>query len=174
MFALAAAATVAAVAIAQTTATIERSRSLGGARFLAGRMAQARAQAVARSATVALKFDVRSDGVAFSAFVDANRNGVRSDEIAGSVDPMIEAPRLLSELFPGVTIAFAPDTGDGAAPQIGSSSLISFTAAGTATSGTVFVRGRDGSQYAVRVFGPTGRTRVLRYEPRTQTLADLR
>jgi hypothetical protein len=48
--------------------------------------------------------------------------------------------------------------------QLGAGDILSFTAAGTATSGTVFVRGRDGSQLAVRVLGATGRTRVLRYD----------
>ena len=32
-----------------------------------------------------------------------------------------------------------------------------------ATSGTIYLRGRDGSRVAVRVLGATGRTRVLRY-----------
>ena len=44
---------------------------------------------------------------------------------------------------------------------------MSFTPIGTATSRTLYLRGRDGSQYSVRVLGATGRTRVLRYVPAT-------
>ena len=51
--------------------------------------------------------------------------------------------------------------------------LMSFTPLGTASSGTLYLRGRDGSQYAVRVLGATGRTRVLRYEPVTRTWVEV-
>jgi hypothetical protein len=43
------------------------------------------------------------------------------------------------------------------------SQLFSFTPTGTATSGSVYVNGRDGSRFAVRVLGVTARARVLRY-----------
>jgi hypothetical protein len=46
--------------------------------------------------------------------------------------------------------------------------LMSFTPTGTSSSRTLYVRGRDGSQYAVRVLGATGRTRVLRYVSATR------
>ena len=60
-------------------------------------------------------------------------------------------------------------SGLGADPlRIGSSNLLSFTPFGTATPGTIYVRGRDGTQLAVRVLGATARARVLRYVPRTR------
>jgi hypothetical protein len=49
---------------------------------------------------------------------------------------------------------------------------MSFTPSGTATSGTIYIRGRDGSQFAVRVLGATGRTRVLRYLPARKEWTD--
>jgi hypothetical protein len=55
------------------------------------------------------------------------------------------------------------DPSEALAPE--TSALLSFTPTGTASSRTLYVRGRDGSQYAVRVLGATGRTRVLRYAP---------
>ena len=50
---------------------------------------------------------------------------------------------------------------------------MSFTPLGTASSGTLYLRGRDGSEYAVRVLGATGRTRVLRYEAITRTWVEV-
>ena len=66
-----------------------------------------------------------------------------------------------------VAIALSEGT-PGDPVRIGSSSLMSFTPLGTATPGTIYLRGRDGSQYAVRVLGATGRTRVLRDAPGTR------
>jgi hypothetical protein len=48
--------------------------------------------------------------------------------------------------------------------RLGSGHSASFAAAGTSTSGTVYVRGRGGSQYAVRIFGDTGKTRRLKFD----------
>ena len=50
--------------------------------------------------------------------------------------------------------------------MIGSSRILTLGPDGTATSGTLYVRGRRG-QYAVRILGITGRTRVLRFHPGT-------
>jgi hypothetical protein len=55
--------------------------------------------------------------------------------------------------------------------QLGRTNLLTFTPAGTATSGTIYIRDREGTQWAVRVLGATGRTRVLRYEPQHTRVA---
>lgn len=166
IFAMALTVVLAAMAVPQTMVSTDRSRSWAAARFLAGRMALVRMQAVGRAATVALRFSDAADGFAFETFVDGNRNGVRTSEIASGVDRPDEAPVRLSELFPGVVIGLSDgESGDPVA--IGSSSLMSFTPTGTATSGTIYIRGRDGSRFAVRVLGATGRTRVLQYVVRT-------
>ena len=52
--------------------------------------------------------------------------------------------------------------------RIGSARLLTMSADGTATSGTLYVRGRKG-QYAVRVLGVTGRTRMLQYSAGNRT-----
>jgi hypothetical protein len=132
-------------------------------------MALARAQAVKRSATVALRFDGQERRTTFTTFVDGNRNGVRTADIAANIDTKLAGPVNLSDLFPGVTIGVTPETGVIDPLQIGASRILSFTSFGTATPGTVYVRGRDGSQFAVRVLGPTARTRVLRYVSATGT-----
>jgi type II secretory pathway pseudopilin PulG len=162
LFAMTMAAMLAAMAIPQTSTSIDRSRAWSAARYLSSRMALARMQAVGRSASVALRFAEGGDGFAFDTFVDGNRNGVRAHDIAAGVDRRLDPPVQLSDLFPGVVIGTAAGTLDDPV-QIGSSNLLSFTPNGTSSSGTIYIRGRDGSRFAVRVLGATGRTRVLRY-----------
>ncbi|MBI4262914.1 MAG: hypothetical protein HY657_00935 [Acidobacteria bacterium] len=130
-------------------------------------MALARMQAVARSAYVALKFDGTGSETSVAMFVVGNRNGVRTRDITAGIDRQIDAPARLAEMFPGVSIGLSTIAGRGEAVRIGSSRLLSFSPISTATSGTIYVRGRDGTQLAVRVVGSTGRTRLLRYLPRT-------
>ena len=165
VFSCAALCVMCAVAIPQTLSTIERARGFAAARYLASRMALARAQAVSRSTSIALRFLVTPSGVSIGVIQDGNRNGVRAREIDLQIDRLIEAPIVLSQLFPGVDIDLTPQTPGSDPVQLGGSNLLSFTAHGTASSGSVYVRGRDGTQWVVRVLGATGRTRVLRYVP---------
>ena len=129
----------------------------------------ARAYAVTRSATVALRFIPTQSDVTIQMFVDGNGNGVRNADIIARVDLPLDLPVRLSELFSDVSMS----AGDGGDPiRIGNTNLMSFTPIGTATPGTIFVRGGDGSQMSVRVFGATGRTRVLRYDPQSRDWVD--
>ncbi len=164
MFVLAVMAILAGMAIPQTTATIERSRTLSAARYLATRLALARTQAVAQSANVALVFVADGDTYTVAAYRDGNRNGVRTREIATGLDPVVEEPVRFSDLFPRVSLFLS----DPAAQAQDASALMSFSPIGTASSRTLYVRGRDHSQYAVRVLGATGRTRLLRYVDATR------
>ena len=165
MFTLGLMGVAAAIAIPTMHAGLDRSRGLAAARYLAGRMALARAQAVSRSANVALRFDQSGRGIRVAIFADGNGNGVRSEDIAAGIDGPVEAAVSLEDRFPGVAIALDPDVASGPAVQVGASSLLSFTPDGTATSGSVYVRSRDASQWVVRVLGTTARTRILRYSP---------
>ena len=165
MFVTAAVGILAAAAVPQLNSTIERTRTIGAARYLAARLALARSQAVARSANVALLLTVAGNGASVAMYVDENGNGVRTRDIAAGIDRPAAAPVRLTDLFPHVVLSLN-DPGDSLATT---SALMSFTPLGTATSGTLYLRGRDGSQYAVRVLGATGRTRVLRYVAATRT-----
>lgn len=160
------------MAVPQLLITVDRLRAGAATRYLAARMTLARAQAVKRSAYVALRFDEDASGTSFGMFVDGNRNGVRTRDITARIDTALESPVRLSDLFPGVSIAMSDDSGAGPPVRVGSSRLLSFSPLGTATSGTVYVRGRDGTQLAVRVLGVTGRARCLRYVPRTRQWVD--
>ena len=171
LFATGLIAVLSALAIPSALASVDRARANAAARHLASRMAMARSHAVMRAATVAFRFDEGAAGVTFQMFVDGNRNGVRTRDITSRVDRPLDAPARLSDLFPGVAIAASG--GAGSDPlRIGSSNLLSFSPLGTATSGSVYVRGRDGTQLAIRILGTTGRVRVERYQVRTRRWVD--
>jgi Tfp pilus assembly protein FimT len=156
---------VTAVAVPQAFATIERSRTVAAARYVASRLALARSLAVNRATVVALRFEDTSNGLQIASYADGNENGVRTRDIASGIDAPVDPPVRLGDLFPRVQIANGAPGSTGTGVQLsGGSDLLSFTPLGTATSGSIYVRGPDGSQFVVRVLGTTGRARVLRYD----------
>jgi hypothetical protein len=158
---------LAGISVSSVAASVDRSRGAAAARYLATRTALARARAVSRSTTVALYFEQDATGVKFSMVEDGNGDGVRTVDIAAQIDRLIEAPLHLSDLFPGAAIGLAPGTPATNPVALGGTMILSFTPGGTATSGSVYVVGRDQTQWAVRVLGVTARARVLRYERTT-------
>ena len=99
-------------------------------------MALARAQAVGRATTVALRFQEEQSGITVSTVQDGNRNGVRTRDIDLQIDRATEGAVKLSDLFPGVDIGLTPHVPGGGAVQLGGTSILSFTPHGTATSGS--------------------------------------
>ena len=160
--------TIAGIAVFQALSTVDHSRGHAATRYLAARLGLARSQAVARGTAVGLRFDQIAGGFAFTVFADGNGNGIRTVDIQAGVDTPIEPPTSLFERFPGVDIGLTPNSPGTDAVQLGRTNLLTFTPTGTATAGTIYIRDRQGTQWAVRVLGATGRTRVLRYDPRTQ------
>ena len=155
---------LAGISLSSVAASVDRARGVGAVRYLAGRAAVARARAVGRSTTVALYFEQDTRGIRFSMAEDGNGDGVRVADIIQQIDPVIEAPIHLSDLFPGTAIGVAPGTPATTPLALGGTMILSFTPNGTATSGSVYVVGPDSTQWAVRVLGVTARARVLRYD----------
>ena len=113
---------------------------------------------------VALHFHSDRRGTWFSVVEDGNGDGVRTRDIDQRTDRMIDDRVLLSDLFPGASIGLAEGTPAADAVALGGTAILSFSPNGTATSGSVYIVGRDRTQWAVRVLGATGRARVLRYD----------
>lgn len=172
MFAAGLVAVLSAIAIPGFGRGLDAYRARGAARHLAGRLQLARVEAVSRGAHVALRFHRHGTAVDFATFVDGNGNGLSTADIADGIDRPIMPAANLSD-FPGVQFGVVPGT---PSPEglpltsdpirFGLSHMASFTPLGTATSGSVYLRGRDGTQYAVRVYGDTGKTTTLRYDRR--------
>jgi len=161
--------TIAAVA-PPMSGLVDAARGRQAAGYLASRFRLARQQAALASAATAIVFDVSAGHWLFRVCRDGNGNGVRRDEL-GNIDSCFEEPYDVTALFPGIRIErdpAIPDPGGGPGSGdpilFGASDMLSFSAAGSSTSGTLFVLSEGGVQFAIRVLGATGRTRVLRYE----------
>ena len=146
-------------------------RTSGAARHLAALVSLTRAESLKRGIHVGLMFQPEGGSFRFAMFADGNHDGVRAVDISSGVDRQVTAWGRIGDHFPGATLGIVsgvPDPESGA-PLTGSpvrlagGSLLSFGPAGGATSGTVYVRGPAEQQFAVRILGTTGRSRVLRY-----------
>jgi prepilin-type N-terminal cleavage/methylation domain-containing protein len=169
--------TVSAVAIPGLLAGIDESRAIGAARYVATRLQQARMEAVARSADVGIRFVEEAGTFSYTTYVDGNGNGVRTADILRAIDPPIRPAERLRDLFSGVdfgVLPALPAVESGGAPpggdpvKFGAANILTFTPAGTSSSGSLYVLGRKGAQYVVRIFGETGKTRVLKFDPRAR------
>jgi type II secretory pathway pseudopilin PulG len=173
LFVMAVGVTMSAAAVPQLLTGLDDARTAGAAQYVSARFQRARMEAVLRSASVAVVFAQDADGYTYAAYVDGNGNGVLARDMQRGIDRRLGAVERLSEQFSGVDFGVLPglpaiDAG-GAAPgtdpiRLGAGNSASFAAGGTSTSGTVYLRGRGGAQYAVRLFGDTGRTRRLKFD----------
>jgi Tfp pilus assembly protein FimT len=166
LFVAATIAAVAAMAMPQMLAGIDRSRVVAAARYVMQQCGAARMLAIGRSANVAVRFRESGDDYDLQLFIDGNRNGVRTVDIEAGVDRPLGLAQSVAAQFPGARIGVAHGLGSDPV-RVGRDGLLSFTPLGTATSGSVFVVGKDNTQFAVRVLGATARTRLERYEPAT-------
>jgi len=172
LFVIAIAGTVTTIAVPQGLRALDDFRTRSAARSLAQRLADARLSAIRRSTTVGLRFEPGFPDYFVSTMVDGNRNGLRSIDAQRGIDVPITQPETLDTHFAGVSFGMLTDVPDADGQpangadgvRIGSSRFLSMNPDGTSSSGTLYVHGRERSQYAVRVFGTTGRVRVLRYD----------
>jgi type II secretory pathway pseudopilin PulG len=167
---LAAATTLASLALPLTSVSTDAGMARQAASFVATRLRLARQQAVARTTTVGLVFDMVNGRWSVRVCADGNNNGVRRADIGSGVDRCLEGPHDLEAMFPGVRVAVDSSldgpAGEPPSPdavRFGPSDIASFSSSGSCTAGSLFLRSSHGVQYAVRVAGVTGRTRVLRY-----------
>jgi len=130
-----------------------------------------------QSTAVAAQFTQAAGSYAYAMYVDGNRNGVLTRDIQRGADRRLGAVERLSDQFTGVDFGAVPglpavDSGGtppGTDPiRLGAGNLVSFSAAGTSSSGSVYIRGRRTAQFVVRVFGETGKTRVLKFDGRSR------
>ncbi|MGH9315394.1 MAG: GspH/FimT family pseudopilin [Vicinamibacterales bacterium] len=172
LFAVAVAVTLISIAVPVTLEGLEETRTRGAARYLAGRIRLARAMAAARSRTIGLCFARAESEYAYAFYEDGDRDGIRTDDMQRGTDRVLEPLERLTSSFPGVRFGFLDgvppiggDAGDSSDPvRAGSSDILSLSPNGTATAATLYICGPTRSQYAVRVLGTTGRTRVFRFD----------
>jgi type II secretory pathway pseudopilin PulG len=167
---LLAATTIVSVALPVTSGSLDAGRARHAAGFVAARFRLARQQAAARTTVVSLVFDRVGSRWMVRVCGDGNGNGVRRSEITSGVDRCFDGPHDLEAMFPGVQVAVDSSirgpSGEPPSPdavRFGASDMASFSPSGSCTAGSLFLRSARSVQYAIRVAGVTGRTRILRY-----------
>jgi type II secretory pathway pseudopilin PulG len=170
--ALGVAATVSVAAVPQILASVDDSRARGAARYLSTRLQQARMEAVTRSRHVAVRFTAAGSSYSYAVYQDGNGNGVLTRDIQHGVDTEVHAAERLSDQFagvdfgalPGLPAADAGGTAPGADPiRVGAANMVSFTSAGTSSTGTLYILGKRNAEYALVIFGETGKVRLLKW-----------
>ena len=111
-------------------------------------------------------------------YADGNGNGVVQRDIDRGVDPALGPAIAIDQEARDVSLRVnqpITDVSGGVSLQpgddplrIGNSSLVVFSPMGSATSGTMYVAAPWGPQLALRIFGATGRVRVLMFDASTR------
>jgi len=179
MLVLALLALVAAIALPSILGGLDDARARAAARHVAALVRLTRVQAATRSIRVGLRFERQGAAYQYAIYVDGNGNGLRSRDIRRGIDVPITPVERIGDRFPGVALGVAagvtrisdgrPMTEAADPVRLGLADTFTFTPLGTATSGTIFLQSRKGRQYAVRVLGATGRTRVMEFRPETKS-----
>ena len=164
-----------AIASAPAFANYRRSASMKAeVAELRGILRAVRSRAIMRGAHAGVKFTRAGSTWVYSLYDDGNGNGIRSAEITSGVDRRYAGPSMLMPQFNIAGIALLSTTirdpdGDALRPsasavQFGSSTICSFSPTGSGTPGTIYITDGAGKLCALRVYGASGRVRVLRYD----------
>lgn len=176
LFVIGLVATVASTAALEGRAAVTHMRTASAGRFLLALLQDVRTRAIERGCDTALRVRRDDSGYSLLLYEDGNRNGVLSADIASGVDAQVGPRVRLPERFPGVDFGAEPGLPgvDGSpAPgndpvRLGTSDGVTFSPSGTTSTGSLYVRGPGGLQYVVRIFGETGRVRVLKFHSATR------
>jgi type II secretory pathway pseudopilin PulG len=165
---------MAAIAVPVIGGTLDRERTIIGAQFLAGQLQRARLEALKRARTVAVHVGVVGERTSIQLFVDGDGDGVRQQDVEYGIDPPLAPQQFVDDHARGVSLRInqavtdiggAGDLAAGDDPlRIGNTALVAFSPLGSATSGTLYIAGHRGPQMAIRVFGGTGRVRVMTFD----------
>ena len=165
---------LAAMALPFVSGTLDRERTIIGTQYLASQLYRARVESLKLGRTVAMRFELVGERLQLQAFADGNGNGVSQRDIEDGIDPPLTPPEFLDVRArdvslrinqPVIEIDGTRQLAPGDDPlRIGSTALLCFSPVGGATAGTLYVAAPRGPQMAIRIFGGTGRVRVLRFD----------
>lgn len=173
MLVISVAAILGGIAVPRLLATLDDFNTQGAVRYISSRLQRIRIEAIVRSANVAMRFTSDGSTLGYAVYQDGNGNGVLASDIQDGVDREIQGMEHLPDNFSGVdfgTVANLPAVDGSSTPpgsdpvRLGLSDMVSFTALGTSTSGSLYIRGRRYTQYAIRILGETGKTRLLKFD----------
>lgn len=178
LVALAILAAAALVAVPASVDLLSSARAEAGAREMAGEFCALRFKSVAVRRNRGLLFERAGSGWEFREVEDGNGNGLRTAEVHSGIDRTISGPNRLEDRVEKATPGIPPGgpfpevpPGTGQLDELsdpvrfGNSDLVSFSPAGSASSGTLYVTDRRNGLSAVVLYGPTARVRVWRWDP---------
>lgn len=178
VFALALCLVLSAVAVPVIGGTLERERTIVGAQYLAGHLQRARLESLKQARSVAVRLELIGDRTQLRLFADGNGNGVLQRDIDRGTDVALTREEWLDDQGRDISLRInqrVTDVSGSAALEpgddplrIGNTALVTFTPFGSATSGTMYVAAKRGPQMAIRIFGATGRVRVLMFDAQTR------
>jgi Tfp pilus assembly protein FimT len=163
-----------AIAVPVIGGTLDREHVVAGAQYLAAHVQRARLESLKRATAVAVRLELLDGRTAVQLFVDGNGNGVLQRDIDQRIDPSLTGREWLDDHARDVSLrinqpiedvagAVALNAGDDPL-RIGGTALVSFSPLGSSTSGTLYLSGHRGPQMAIRIYGATGRVRVLTFD----------
>ena len=149
---------------------------------LVGALRTARSSAIRLGSKVAVKFRTATDGrVSFTLYRDGNGDGVRTSDIDRGIDPRVGLPRELRHFGRHAKFGFPPgiQPRDPSDPRrrlddledpvrFNRSDLASFGPLGGSTPGSLYLTDGRHHLLVVRVFGRTGKVKILRYDVRSE------
>jgi hypothetical protein len=167
-----------AIAVPVVGGTLERERTIVGTQYLVGQLQRARLDSLKRARSVAVRLELVGERTRLQLFADGNGNGVLQRDIDREIDPPLTPASWLDDQARDISLRVnqpitevagsATITPGGDPLRIGNTALLTFSPLGSATSGTLYVAARRGPQMAIRVFGATGRVRVLMFDAQTR------
>ena len=179
--ALAILAAAAAVAVPAGADLLSSARAEAGASAMATTFRALRFKSVALHRCRGLLFERSGTGWIYREVEDGNGNGLRTAEVRSGVDRTVSGPHRLEDDVEKATPGIPPGgpfpeippgretlTESSDPVQFGSSDLVSFSPAGSASSGTLYVTDRRNGLAAVVLYGPTARVRVWRFNSWTR------
>ncbi|MEP6783934.1 MAG: hypothetical protein ABI983_09705 [Acidobacteriota bacterium] len=169
---------MAAIAVPVIGGTLERERTIIGTQYLAGELMRARLDSLKRGRSVAARIEIVGDRTQVQLFEDGNGNGVLQRDIDRGLDLPLTPREWLDDQARDIALRVNQKITDvagsatleaGADPlRIGNTALLAFSPFGSATGGTLYVAAHRGPQMAIRVFGATGRVRVLMFDAQSR------
>jgi prepilin-type N-terminal cleavage/methylation domain len=156
-----------------------RASCLAAGNELRGILREVRSRAIARGRNAGVKFVRSGNNWTYTLYDDGNGNGIANADITSGIDRRYFGPAVTMPLFRTAAIAQLPAAvrdpdGDPLLPtdpalQFGRATLCSFSPLGSGTPGTIYISDGIDQLYAVRVFGASGKVRLLRYESSRRT-----
>jgi prepilin-type N-terminal cleavage/methylation domain-containing protein len=161
------------ISLASLTNILWRAALRGAAVRIVGLMAMTREDAVALRRARAIKFlRERDGGWSYAIYADGDDDGVLNEDIAKGIDKLVQGPDQIVSPRALATIGIPPrglpdpDGGarispDASPVQFNRSMLCSFSADGSGTPGSIYLRTVAGDAAVVRCSGDGGRVSIL-------------